>query len=62
MSYYVTYKINARYVVEVEAENIEEAKKEAESSFLDADFGEAQDINGEAIIIEDQHGDFVWEK
>ena len=62
MRYYVTYKIDARYVAEVEAENIEEAKKEAESSFLDTHFGEVKDINGEAIIIEDQHGNFVWEK
>ena len=30
MKYYVTYRIDARYVTEVEAENLEEAKKEAE--------------------------------
>ena len=62
MRYYVTYKIDARYVAEVEALNIGEAKEKAESFFSDADFGEAQDINGEQIIIEDQNGNFVWEK
>ena len=62
MTYYVTYKIDARYITEVEAENIEEAKKNAESKFMDADFGEAEDIDGEAIIIEDNNGDYVWEK
>jgi hypothetical protein len=62
MKYYVTYKIDARYIAEVEAENIEEAKKKAESQFMDADFGEAEDIDGEAIIIEDNNGDYVWEK
>ena len=62
MRYYVTYKIDARYVAEIEAQNIEEAKKKAESAFSDADFGETQDINDEQIIIEDQNGNFVWEK
>lgn len=62
MKYYVTYKIDARYIAEVEAENIEEAKKKAEGKFMDADFGEAEDIDGEAIIVEDNNGDYVWEK
>ena len=62
MEYYVTYKIDARYIAKVEAENIEEAKKKAEGKFFDADFGAAEDIDGEAIIIEDQDGNYVWEK
>ena len=62
MKYYVTYKIDARYIAEVEAENIEEAKQKAEGKFRDADFGEAEDIDGEAIIIEDENENYVWEK
>lgn len=62
MKYYVTYKIDARYIAEVEAENIEEAKEKAEDKYLGADFGVAEDIDGEAIIIEDENGDYVWEK
>lgn len=62
MKYYVTYKIDARYIAEVEAESIEDAKKKAENKFLDADFGKAEDIDGEAIIVEDTNGDYVWEK
>lgn len=62
MKYYVTYKIDARYIAEVEADNIEEAKKKADGKFLDANFGEAEDIDGEAIIVEDNNGDYVWEK
>ena len=54
MKYYVTYKIDARYIVEVEAESVEEAKTKAEGKFLDAKFGEAEDIDGEAIIVEDK--------
>ena len=62
MKYYVTYKIDARYIAEVEAETIEDAKKKAEVKFLDANFGEVEDIDGEQIIVEDNNGDYVWEK
>lgn len=62
MKYYVTYKLEARYVAEVEAETLEEARKKAEEKYQDADFGEAEDINGEAIIVEDDRGDYIWEK
>ena len=62
MRYYVTYKIDARFITVVEAENIEEAKEKAEDKYLDADFGVAEDIDGEPIIIEDENGDYVWEK
>lgn len=60
--FYVTYKINARFVAAVTANDLEEAKKAAETAYMDADFGEAADIDGEPIIIEDEHGNFVWEK
>ena len=62
MKYYVTYKVEARYIAEVEAENIEEAIKTADAKYADADFGAAEDIDGEAIIVEDEKGDYVWEK
>ena len=62
MRYCVTYKIDARFITVVEAENIEDAKKKAESKFCDADFGVAEDIDGEAIIVEDENGNYVWEK
>ena len=62
MKYFVTYKIDARYIAEIEAENIEEAKRKAEGKFLDANFGEAEDVDGEQIIVEDNNGDYVWEK
>lgn len=60
--YWVTYKVEARYIAEVEANDIEEAKAKAESEYIDADFGVAEDIDGEDIIVEDEKGNFVWEK
>lgn len=62
MRYYVTYRIDARYVAEVEADSIEQAMQEATLEYYDADFGIASDIDAEMVIIEDQDGRFVWEK
>ena len=62
MKYYVTYKVDARCILAVEAENVDEALKKASDKFCDADFGEAEDIDGEPIIAEDEKGNYVWEK
>lgn len=59
MKYYVTYKVEARYIAEVEADNLEEARKKANEEFCDADFGVAEDIDGEEIIVEDESGNYV---
>lgn len=62
MKYYVTYKIDARYVAEVEANSLEEAMKKAELEYIDADFGVASDIDSETIVVEDENGNYVWER
>lgn len=61
MKYFVTFKVDARYVADVEANSAEEAKKLAEEAYIDADFGEAKDIDGKPIIVEDENGNYVWE-
>lgn len=62
MKYYVTYRVDARYIAEIEADSLEDALKKADAEYIDADFGEACDIDGEAIIAEDENGNFVWER
>ena len=62
MKYYVTYKLDARYIAEVEANSLEEAMEKAESEYIDADFGAAEDIEAEQVAIEDENGNYVWEK
>lgn len=62
MKHYVTYEITAKYVVEVEANNADDAITLANKKFSEADFGEASDIDGEAIIVENENNDTVWEK
>lgn len=62
MKYYVTYKVEARYIAEVEADNLTEARKKASEEFCNADFGDAEDIDGEDIMVEDEGGDYIWER
>ena len=62
MKYYVKYKVEARYIAEVEADSIEEARSKASEEFCDADFGVAENIEGEDIIVEDEDGNYIWER
>ena len=62
MMYYVTLKVEGRFVAEVEASSIEEAKQKAVDEFCNADFGSLEDIEGESVIVEDENGNFVWER
>ena len=41
---------------------MENTKKKAIESYENADFGEAADIDGEVIIVENEDGEYVWEK
>lgn len=60
--YYVTYRVDARHTAEVEADSVEEALAKAAGEFSDADFGEASDIDGEPVAVEDENGDYLWER
>ena len=62
MKYYITYKVGGRYVAEVEATSLEEARKKEETVFSDANFRELSDIEGEDIIAEDESGDYIRER
>ena len=61
MKYYVSFNIDARYIVGIDAGSVNEALELAYEKFSDADFGEAEDIDGDAIIVEDEKGNYVWE-
>lgn len=60
--YWVTIKVDARYVTQVTAASTDEAKGLAESKFADADLGPLEVVGSECIVIEDANGNFVWEK
>lgn len=60
--FWVTYKIDARFVAAVDATDIQSALVAAQSEYENADFGEVSVIDGVAIIIEDEDGNYVWER
>lgn len=60
--YWVTMKIEGRFISDVWAENPDKACVKAEELHMDADYGSLEDIEAECIIVENEHGDFVWEK
>lgn len=60
--YYVSYQIDARYVAEVEADSLDEAIRRSKEKFCDADFGEASDIDGNPVTVEDADGNFIRER
>lgn len=60
-SYYVTLKVDARYVTEVKASSLEEAKRLAEAKFADADLGETECADEKVVLIEDDCGCRLFE-
>lgn len=62
MKYYVTYNVYAWYTAVVEANNLEEAMKKAETEFSEADFGVAEDTGGEVMIVVDGNCNVAWER
>lgn len=58
MKYYVTMAIDGRFTCAVDADNFEEAKEKARNEYYDADFGELECIDAEAVNAEDESGNF----
>ena len=61
-TYYVTIYVDGRWCVPVEAENIEEAKKEAELDFMADDLGDNLEVVDYRPIIVEDEDDIVWEE
>lgn len=61
-TYWVTIKVDGRYVTQVMATSVDEAKGLAESRFADVNLDPLEVVGSECIIIEDAKGNFVWEK
>ena len=60
--YYVTMKVEGRFVAEVFAKNgISEAKELAVEKYTEADFGPLENIDGDCIVVEDADGNYLWE-
>lgn len=61
-SYYVTLRVEARYITKVEANDINEAKQLAMDNWIGADIGDLEDTTGEVVVIENETGDYIYEK
>ena len=61
-TFYVTFRVEGRYVAEVQAESEAEARRNARYCYEDADFGALGDIDGEIVVVENEKGEYVWEK
>ena len=61
MTYFVTFAVEARWTVSVEAENIEEAKKEAELDFT-GDLGDNLEVVDYRPVIVEDEDDIIWEE
>lgn len=61
-NYYVTLRVEARYITKVEANDIDEAKQLAVDNWIGADIGDLEDTTGEVVVIENEARDYIYEK
>jgi len=59
MEYYITFEIDGRCVVKVDADNIEEAKRKADNAFMYAEIGDLECINRTIVTAEDTNGNYL---
>lgn len=60
-NYYVTFAIDGRYTVCVQADNLEQAKHEATLDFEAENFGEMEFVDSKLAIVEDENGNYIYE-
>lgn len=56
--YKVTMKVEGYFEVEVEAENVDQARRTAIDKYYGADFGQLKDSDAKIVVVEDE--DNVW--
>ena len=56
--YKVTMKVEGCFEVEVDAENVDQARQTAIDKYYGADFGQLKDSDAKIIMVEDE--DNIW--
>lgn len=56
MKYYITLVVDGRAVIEVDADNIDNAVDKAKTEFHDFDIGDLECINAYPANVEDENG------
>lgn len=59
--YYVTFAIDGRYTVKVEANCLDAAEENAQTFFEAENFGPLDFVGSKIITVEDEHGNIVYE-
>lgn len=57
-NYKVTMKVEGYFEVEVEAENVDQARRTAIDKYYAADFGQLKDSDAKIVVVEDE--DNIW--
>ena len=56
--YKVTIKVEGYFEVEVDAENVDQARRTAIDKYYGADFGQLKDPDAKIVVVEDE--DNIW--
>lgn len=56
--YKVTMKVEGYFNVEVDAENVDQARRTAIDKYCAADFGQLKDSDAKIVVVEDE--DNIW--
>ena len=56
--YNVTMKVEGYFKVEVDAENVDQARRTAIDKYYCADFGQLKDSDAKIVVVEDE--DNIW--
>ena len=56
--YKVAMKVEGFFEVEVDAENVDQARRTAIDKYYDADFGQLKDSDAKIVVVEDE--DNIW--
>lgn len=60
-TWWVTISVDGRWQTVVDAESVDEAIKEAELDFMDANLGESFEVVGYKPVTVEDEDDIVWE-
>lgn len=60
-TWWVTISVDGRWQTAVDAESVDEAIKEAELDFMDANLGESLEVVGYKPVTVEDEDDIVWE-
>lgn len=59
MKYIVSFAVDGRAYISVDANNVKEAKEKASQELCDVDFGELEWIDWDAVNAEDEDGNLT---